>query len=84
MKNVLERLAAKQNLSFDEMKDATSQCMTKDVSDSEVGAFLVALRAKGETAEEIAGLAQIIRENSAQITNSIPGAMCNCGTGGDH
>lgn len=83
MKDYLERLADKQNLTFDEMKDATSQCMTDAVSNSEVGAFLIALRGKGETAEEIAGLAQIIRENSTQLTTSIPGAMCNCGTGGD-
>lgn len=83
MKNYLEKLANKQNLTFDETKDATSQCLSAAASDSEVGAFLIALRTKGETAEEIAGFAEIIRENSAQQTNEIYGAMCNCGTGGD-
>ncbi|MBT2214835.1 anthranilate phosphoribosyltransferase [Virgibacillus dakarensis] len=83
MRNYLEKLANKQNLSFGEVKEAASQCFTDQISDSEIGAFLIALRAKGETAEEIAGLVQIIREHSLQTTNSIPNAMDNCGTGGD-
>lgn len=83
MKNYLEKLATNQNLTFDEMKDATAQCLSDSASDSEVGAFLVSLRTKGETAEEIAGFAEVIREHSAQQTNQISGAMCNCGTGGD-
>jgi anthranilate phosphoribosyltransferase len=83
MKQYLEKLANKQDLTFDEMTEATTLCFTDTVSDSEIGAFLLGLRAKGETADEIAGLAQIIRENSAQLTSNIPEAMCNCGTGGD-
>ncbi|MEN1968502.1 anthranilate phosphoribosyltransferase [Lentibacillus sp. N15] len=83
MKYYLEKLANKQDLTFDEMTQAATECFTDTVSESEIGAFLLGLRAKGETADEIAGLAQIIRENSAQLTNTIPDAMCNCGTGGD-
>ncbi|MEW9675231.1 anthranilate phosphoribosyltransferase [Lentibacillus sp. L22] len=83
MKQYLEKLANKQDLTFDEVKAATTLCFTGTVSDSEIGAFLLGLRAKGETADEIAGLAQIIRENSLQTTSNIANAMDNCGTGGD-
>ncbi|WP_099156594.1 anthranilate phosphoribosyltransferase [Virgibacillus ndiopensis] len=83
MKNYLEKLINKQHLALEEMMDATTQCFTDTVSDSEIAALLIGLRAKGETADEIAGIVEVIRRESLQITNQIPNVMDNCGTGGD-
>ncbi len=83
MKFYLEKLMNREDLSMEEMKDATNYCFNKDITDTEIAAFLTALRAKGETADEIAGIVEIIRSQSPLTNLSIPGAMDNCGTGGD-
>ncbi len=83
MKNYLEKLLNKENLNLEEMKDATAYCFSNEVSESELASFLTALRAKGETPEEIAGLVEVVRSESNQTTNTLPNVMDNCGTGGD-
>lgn len=83
MKQFLEKLLNQENLTVTEMKDAAAYCFTDNASESELSAFLTALRAKGETAEEIAGLAEVIRSQSSQATNTLTNVMDNCGTGGD-
>lgn len=83
MKDYLEKLLAQENLSLHEMKNAATYCFTQESSDSELASFLTALRAKGETPEEIAGLVEVIRSQSSQTTNTLTNVMDNCGTGGD-
>jgi len=82
MKQYIEKLINKESLKIEEMKDAANYCFTDDVTDSEIAAFLTALQAKGETADEITGLVEIIRSQSNYQT-SIPNTIDNCGTGGD-
>lgn len=82
MKTYIEKLIHKENLTVQEMKEATKYCLSNDVTDSEIAAFLTALQAKGETADEITGLVEVIRAE-ANYQTSIPNTIDNCGTGGD-
>ncbi|WP_174615623.1 anthranilate phosphoribosyltransferase [Virgibacillus ihumii] len=84
MKQYLEKLLNKQDLTAEEMKDAATNCFSPETSDSELASFLTALRAKGETSEEAAGLAAVIRAQSSETTNTLTDVMDNCGTGGDY
>lgn len=72
-----------ENLTKEEMIQAINKCFTGDVTDSEIAAFLTALRMKGETADEIAGLAEVIRKESTLQPKTLTNVMDNCGTGGD-
>ncbi|MBS4205328.1 anthranilate phosphoribosyltransferase [Lederbergia citrea] len=83
MKPYLQKLMAGENLSMDEMTEAARLLFTGEASESECGALLGLLALKGETADEVAGLVNAIRERSP-ATLSVPGSvMDNCGTGGD-
>jgi len=83
MKHYLEKLLSQENLTLEEMKGAATAAFADHISESELASFLTALRAKGETPEEIAGLAEVIRLQSSQTTNTLTDVMDNCGTGGD-
>ena len=83
MKFYLEKLMNHENLSIEEMKSATNNCFSAGITDTEIAAFLTALRAKGETADEIAGIVEVIRSQSPLTSISLPNVMDNCGTGGD-
>lgn len=83
MKPYFSQLLEGNNLSFEETKALFNACFQEDVSDTELAAILVALKMKQPTAEELAGLAEVIHTNSPfQFELGIP-AMDNCGTGGD-
>ncbi len=56
--------------------------MGGEATDAQIGAFLVALRLKGETVEEIYGCAKVMREKATAIT-APPDCIDTCGTGGD-
>ena len=83
MKNYLEKLMNRENLTMNEMKEATNNCFRNDITDTEISAFLTALRIKGETADEIAGIVEVIRSQSEMSEINLPNVMDNCGTGGD-
>lgn len=82
MKKYIEKLIDKENLTVDEMEEATRYCLSNEVTDSEIASFLTALQAKGETADEITGLVEVIRAESDYKT-TVPNTIDNCGTGGD-
>jgi len=83
MKQYLEKLISRENLSSNEIKHAIEYCLSDATTDSEIAALLTALHSKGETAEEIAGIAEVIRSRSTFSTTPISDAIDNCGTGGD-
>ena len=60
-----------------------AQIMSGQATDAQIGAFLVALRIKGETIDEIAGCAEVMREKATPITTVRPNLLDTCGTGGD-
>ncbi|WP_138420131.1 anthranilate phosphoribosyltransferase [Aquibacillus sediminis] len=83
MKQFLEKVIAKESLTIGEMEEATRVMFHEQTSDTEIGAFLTGLQMKGEAAEEIAGLVNVIREKSLSFPTTLPGVIDNCGTGGD-
>src|SRR5699024_3776818 len=83
MKDILNKLLDNQNLTIEEMKKATVKCLEENADDAQIAALLTALRMKGETADEMAGMVEVIRAQSELDDLYIPNIMDNCGTGGD-
>ena len=79
----LEYLLANQNLAADDMRLIMRTIMTGLATPAQIGAFLVALRAKGETVDEVAAAAQVLREMAVKIEVSGGHVIDTCGTGGD-
>ncbi len=82
MKGYIEKLIAGQDLSTSEMEQAFEGIMSGQVPDVQIGAFLVALRAKGEKPEEIAAAARIMRAKALSVEVGCD-VVDTCGTGGD-
>jgi len=82
MKEILEQILDKQNLTRDEAYNIMLSMMSGEYDDAQIAGFLMALRAKGETVDEIAGFAQAMREKMVTIQLETP-AIDMCGTGGD-
>lgn len=79
---ILAKLLAKRDLSREEAGWAMSQIMDGESSEAEIGAFMMALRSKGETVEELAGLVDVMLEKSVLLDTGSD-AIDIVGTGGD-
>lgn len=77
------RLAAGEDLSMEEMAATIDAVVEGRCSSGEMGIFLTALRAKGETSQEVAGAAQALRRHMTPIRSSRTDILDTCGTGGD-
>jgi len=84
MKENLEKIIGGQNLSFEESMNSMGHIMDGTANQAEIAAWLIALKIKGETAEEVAGSAQAMRERSIKITSRRDRIIDVCGTGGDN
>ena len=80
--HTLQRLVAHEPLSADEAAAAMRAVMSGDVTPGQVGGFLMALRTKGETVDELDGLARTALEFANPVTPPAP-VLDTCGTGGD-
>lgn len=80
---LLGRVSAGEHLSFEDMAQAIDAMLAGSWSEAEIGLFLVALRAKGETADEVAGAAMAMRRHMTPIRSSRRGLVDTCGTGGN-
>lgn len=83
MKSTLEKLLCGHNLTRSESAEVMAHLMRGEATSAQTAAFLTALRFKGETVEEIAGLAQVMRNHSVKVTTSRTPLVDTCGTGGD-
>ncbi|QGH36467.1 anthranilate phosphoribosyltransferase [Gracilibacillus salitolerans] len=84
MKTFLKKVMEKENLTLTEMEEAARFIFSEETSDIAIGAFLAALKTKGETVDEITGLVNVLLEISPlALPDELAGAMDNCGTGGD-
>ncbi len=79
----LETLLAGQPLASQDMHDIMHTIMSGGATPAQIGAFLTALRAKGETVEEVTAAAQVIRDMATKIEVSGKHVIDTCGTGGD-
>jgi anthranilate phosphoribosyltransferase len=82
IKEAVNILVSGINLSEAEMAECMTEIMEGRATAAQIGAFLAALRIKGETVDEITGAARIMREKAARI-NAPEGVLDTCGTGGD-
>lgn len=83
MKKYLQALIEKKNLGEQEMGEAFDQIMTGAATPAQLGAFLAALRLKGETVEEIAGASRSMRRHAVMVDPRGKQVVDTCGTGGD-
>lgn len=80
---ILETLLAGKDLSPSAMREAMRKIMSGGATPAQIGAFLIALRCKGETVDEVAAAAQVLREMATKVPVSGPHLLDTCGTGGD-
>jgi len=78
----LARLAEGNPLRQAETREVFRQVMTGEATPAQIGGLLMALRVKGETAEEIAGAAEAMRALSTKVVVDVPYLVDTCGTGG--
>ncbi len=83
IKAALARVVERQDLSTQEMIDVMRQIMTGQCDDAQIGAFLVALRMKSESIDEIVGAVTVMRELVTGVKIDAPYAVDIVGTGGD-
>ena len=82
IREAIETLVSGRSLSMAESAQVMNEIMTGEATPSQLGAFLTALRLKGETPEEIAGMARTMRDKSLRVEVEGP-LVDTCGTGGD-
>lgn len=83
MQQAIQHLLDKQNLSGDKMKQVMRIIMTGGATDAQIGGFLIALRCKGESVDEIAAAAAVMRDLAGKVPVQGEHIIDTCGTGGD-
>ncbi|HEY5193705.1 MAG TPA: anthranilate phosphoribosyltransferase [Solirubrobacteraceae bacterium] len=78
----IDAVASRRDLSEQEASEVLAQIMHGDVSETQIAAFLIALRTKGETVDELAGLARTMRELAAHVPTEREDLLDTAGTGG--
>ncbi len=83
IKTALARIADRQDLSRDEMQDVMRQIMTGEATEAQIAAFLMGLRMKGESLDEIAGAVLVMRSLASAVDVADEQLVDIVGTGGD-
>jgi len=82
IREAIDTLVSGQSLSMEQAAAVMNEIMGGEATPAQFGAFVTALRLKGETVEEIAGMARVMREKAIPVVVSGP-LVDTCGTGGD-
>jgi anthranilate phosphoribosyltransferase len=83
IQDALQRLLDGRDLGREQAREVMTEIMSGDATPAQIGGFLVALRAKGETAAEIAGCAEAMRAHVLAVTPQRDDLVDTAGTGGD-
>ncbi|MBI5747496.1 MAG: anthranilate phosphoribosyltransferase [Nitrospinae bacterium] len=83
IREAIAKVIEKKNLTEAEMVGTFDEIMSGGASPAQIGAFITALRMKGETIEEITGAARVMREKALHIKTKAKMIVDTCGTGGD-
>ncbi len=78
----IDALAQRRDLSAEEAAEVLAEIMHGEVSETQIAGFLIALRTKGETVEELTGLARTMRELAARVPVDRTDLLDTAGTGG--
>lgn len=83
IQDAIKAVSERRDLYADEMVSVMRAIMTGETTDAQIGALLMGLRMKGETIDEIAGAALVMRELAQRVEVSSEFLVDTCGTGGD-
>ncbi len=83
MQAALRAVTERRDLSAQQMSEVMRLIMTGQATPAQIGGFLIGLRMKGETVDEIAAAAQVMRELATQVPVRGEHLVDTCGTGGD-
>ena len=83
MKEILSKLVAGNDLTKEEAMKAQKMILSGEATQSQIACFLTALRMKGETLDEITGLAMVLRDKANTISPKVDNYVDFVGTGGD-
>lgn len=83
MKTHIEKCLSGEHLTVAEASNALDTIMNGQATDCQIAGLIIALRAKGETVDELVGFARTMREHAVKISIEDPNAIDMCGTGGD-
>jgi anthranilate phosphoribosyltransferase len=83
MKQAIKAVVEGNNLSVDESKRVMNLMLSGEATQAQLGAFLTALRLKGETLDEIVGCATVLRDKAEHISPKVDNYIDLVGTGGD-
>ncbi|MCQ8179605.1 anthranilate phosphoribosyltransferase [Methylomonas sp. SURF-1] len=83
IQTTLQKLLDRQDLSAEEMSAAMRAMMNGELTDAQIAGFLIALRCKGETVDEIAAAVGVLRELVRKVPIDGEHVIDTCGTGGD-
>ncbi len=83
IQSIIGQVSGGTSLSSSQMQLVVDQIMQGAWQDEQIGLFLMALRAKGETVDEVVGAARSLREHMTRLDCSLETFVDTCGTGGD-
>ena len=83
IREAIEILVSSRSLTFEQAAGVMEEIMGGEASPAQIAAFVTALRIKGETVDEIAGLASVMRAKATPVVVTPP-VVDTCGTGGDN
>ena len=83
IQQAIKAVIARHDLSRQDMTEVMQQIMTGEATPSQIGGFLVGLRMKGETVDEISAAASVMRELAIKVKTNAGHLVDTCGTGGD-
>lgn len=83
MPAAIKAVTENRDLSTDEMTEVMRMIMTGEATPAQIGGFLIGLRMKGETVDEIAAAAGVMRELATRVSVKGDHLVDTCGTGGD-
>ena len=81
---IIEKLVHHRDLSGNEAESALREIINGEVENEQIASFLTAMRAKGESTEELTAFVRVMREAAIKPDVNIEGAVDLCGTGGDN
>ena len=83
IQQALEQVLARRDLSSEQMESAMNIIMQGEATSAQIAGFIIALRMKGESVDELAAAARVMRNLSSKVTVNAQPLVDTCGTGGD-
>jgi anthranilate phosphoribosyltransferase len=83
IQQAIKAVIARQDLTREQMSSVMQQIMTGEATPAQIGGFLIGLRMKGETVDEITAAASVMRDLATHVATQSEHLIDTCGTGGD-